>query len=98
MQIVNTVAQRNLGERQTHTDPIGGQMVDVIQINPAYREVTQLFNGRRGLDVRKDGRLWFESEWNEAGEAAGLVLELSKLPQMIDSLRQRLDMAVEHGT
>ena len=41
-------------------------------------------------------RLRFEGERNEAGKAAGFVLQLAQLAQMIDALLERLDVAVEH--
>ena len=39
----------------------------------------------------------FESERNEAGESAGLILQFAELAQMIDPLLERLDVPIEHG-
>ena len=44
VQIIGAVAQRNLCQRQSGADPVGGQMVDVIKIDPADSEVPELLN------------------------------------------------------
>src|ERR1700682_2589150 len=71
-------------------------MADVIEIDAADRKISKLFEGRRRFDVRQDGGLRLESEWDEAGEAASFVLELAQLAQVIDTLRERFDVAVKH--
>src|SRR5713101_4374259 len=65
VQVVDAVTERDLCKRQSHADPICGEVVDVIEINAADREVTKLLNCRSGLDMCKDGGLRFESEWDK---------------------------------
>jgi len=61
-------------------------MIDVIEINSAYRQIAQLFDGRRTFDVSQDGRLGFKRKWNKPAKTAGLVLKLAELAQVIDAL------------
>src|ERR1043166_3229832 len=72
-------------------------MVDVIEINAGDGKITKLLNRGGGFDMREDRGLRFESERNKAGEAAGLILQLAQLAQMIHPLSQGLDVSVEHG-
>src|SRR5205807_3503824 len=79
VQIIRAITERNLRQRQTCADPVGGEMIDVIQVDPAEREIAQLFNRRGAFDMSEHGRLRFESEWNETAKAAGFILELAQL-------------------
>src|ERR1700720_3045289 len=74
VQIVHSVAERDLGERQPHAHPIGSEMVNVIEVNAAYGEVAKLFNSRRRCDMGEHCRLRLEGKRNKAGEAAALIL------------------------
>ena len=73
-------------------------MVNVVQENPAHREIAKLFKCGGTLYVGKDpvglGRL--ESKRNKAGKTAGLILQLTQLAQMIGPVSERLDVAIEH--
>src|SRR5690349_9196480 len=53
MEIVHTIAQRDLRERQSEAHPVRRQVVDVIEVNTAHREVTQLLKCGGALDVGK---------------------------------------------
>ena len=81
MEIVHTVAQRDLRERQSEADPIRSQVVDVIEVNTADREVTQLLKCGGALDVGENsvGLRWLECKRNKPGEPAGLILQLPQL-------------------
>ena len=37
MEIVHTITQRDLRQRQSETDPIRRQVVDVVEVNTAHR-------------------------------------------------------------
>src|SRR5204862_5648798 len=99
MQIVHAVAERHLRERQPKADPISSQMIDIIQINAAYREIAKLLKRGGALDLGEDsmGLGWLESEGDNAGESAGLILHVPKLTQMIHPLSMGLNLPVEHG-
>jgi hypothetical protein len=76
VQIVHAIAERHLRERQSETDPIRSQMIDVIQINTAHCEIAKLLKCRGALDLGEDpmGLGRFESKRNETGESACLIL------------------------
>ena len=74
VQVVHTVTERNLRERQPHAHPISGEMVDVIEINAADSQIAELLKRGRGFHVREDSCLRFESKRNETGKPAGFIL------------------------
>src|SRR5450631_786964 len=53
--------------------------------------------GTRKPLMKQDGVLMDKSEWNEFGEAAGLVLDISQQAQLIDPVRGGLDVAVHQS-
>src|SRR6266436_5529820 len=98
VQIVRAVTERDLREGESQAYPIGSQVVDVVQVNSAHREIAKLVKCGGAFDVGKDsaglGRL--ESERNKTGKAAGLILQLTQLAQMIGAVSERLDVTVKH--
>src|SRR5437899_13100498 len=74
VQVVHTVTERNLSQRQSHAYPISGEMVDVIEINAADRQIAELLKRGRGFHVREDSCLRFESKRNEPGKPASFIL------------------------
>jgi hypothetical protein len=100
VEIVHTVAQGDLRERQSEADPIRRQVVNVVEIDTAYREIAQLLECGGALDVGKDsvGLRWLECKRNKPSESAGFILQLPQLAQMICSMRKRFDLSVKHRT
>src|SRR5262245_44369656 len=98
MEIVDAVAQRDLRERQSEADPIRRQVVDIVEINTAHCEVTQLLKRGGALDVGENPvRLrWLECKRNKPREPAGLILQLPQLAQMISAMGKRFDVSVKH--
>src|SRR5215468_8455267 len=98
MEIVDTVAERDLRERQSEADPIRRQMVDVVEVNTAHCEVTQLLKCGGALDVGENPvRLrWLECKRNKPREPAGLILQLPQLAQMISPMSKRFDVSIKH--
>ena len=78
MEVVHAVAQRDLRERQSEADPIRRQVIDVVEVNTAHREIAQLLKCGGALDVGKDavGLRRLERKGNKSGEPAGLILQL----------------------
>ncbi len=76
MEIVHSVAQRDLRERQSEADPIRCQVVYVVEIDTAHRKIAQLVKCGGALDVGKNsvGLRWLERKRNKPSESAGLVL------------------------
>ena len=54
VQIVHAVAERDLRERQSQADPVSGQMVDVVEVNAADREIAKLLKRRGAFYVGED--------------------------------------------
>src|SRR3989442_14763340 len=81
VQVVHAVTKRNLRQRQPHAYPISGEVVDVIEINAADRQIAELLNRGRGFHVREDSCLRFESKRNEAGKPASFILKFAELAQ-----------------
>src|ERR1700730_14451258 len=98
VQVVHAITKRKLRQREAHADPVGRDVVDIIEINPTDCEVAQLFNRRCLFDVRKHGCLRLKRKRHKTGESVSLVLQFTKLAQMIDPLLQSLDMTVQHRT
>ena len=42
VQIIHSIAQRHLSKRKSSAHPIGREMIEVIEIDPADREIAQL--------------------------------------------------------
>src|SRR5262245_23824932 len=76
VQIVHAVAERDLCERQSQTDPVSGQVVDVIQVNSAHREIAELFECGGAFYVSEDPMSCrrLERKGNKASEPARLTL------------------------
>ena len=53
VEIVYTVTQRDLRERQSEADPVRRHVVDVVEVNTAHREVAQLLKCGGAFDVGK---------------------------------------------
>ena len=96
VQIVHPVTERDLSQRQSHAHPISGKMLDVVQVNAAYRKTAKLLKRGSRFYVREHSCLRFESKGNEPGKTAGLILQPAELAQMIDALSKCFDVSVEH--
>ena len=98
VEIVHAVTQRDLRERQSQADPIRRQVVDVVQVNTAHREIAQLLKCGGALDVGKNsmGLRWFECKRNKPSESAGFILQLPQLAQMISPMSESFDVSVKH--
>ena len=94
MQIVHAISERYLRKRQTHAHPVGGEMIDVIEVNAAHGKVTQLFKSGSWFDVRQHGGLRLEGKRNESGKTVGFILQLAQPAQMIYSLFEGLNVTV----
>src|SRR5437762_4516530 len=98
MEVVPTVAQRDLGERQSEANPIRCQVLEIIEVNRAYCEIAQLLECGSALDVGKNsvGLRWLERKRNKPGEPAGLILQLPQLAQVISPMSKRFDVSIKH--
>src|SRR5438105_14595316 len=53
MEVVHTVAQRDLRERQSEANPIRCEVLEIIEVNTAYCYIAQLLEGCRSLEFGK---------------------------------------------
>src|ERR1700730_1731094 len=72
VQIVDPITERDLRKRKTNTNPIGGEVLDVIQIDPADGEIAKLLDGRCRFDVGQDRRLRLPGTMDKNGKTARL--------------------------
>src|SRR5215211_4499638 len=81
VEIVHAITQRDLRERQSETNPIRGEVIDVVEVNTANREIPQLFECGGALDIGKNsvGLRRLERKRNKTGETASLILQLAQL-------------------
>src|SRR5689334_22881959 len=54
MQIVHTIAERHLCERQSKAHPVSSEMIDIIEINTAHSQIAKLLESGRALDLGED--------------------------------------------
>src|SRR5439155_19821201 len=73
MEVVHTVAQRDLRERQSEANPLRCQVLHIIEVNTAYCEIAQLLERGGALDVGKDsvGLSGLERKRNKSSEPGG---------------------------
>src|SRR5204862_1532303 len=98
MEVVHTVAQRDLRERQSEANPIRCQVLHIIEVNTAYCEIAQLLERGGALDVGKDsvGLSGLERKRNKSSEPGGFILQLPYLAQMIRPMSNRFHVSVVH--
>jgi hypothetical protein len=99
VQVVDAVAERDLRGRQAEADPVGGDVVEVIEVNAArWRGCANPRRRRRGPgEMSQLVVLRLVGEGDERGEAVRFVLQLAQAAQVVDAVRHGLDVAVEHG-
>ena len=79
VKVIGAVAQRNLGQLQSHADPVSRDVVEVIEINPA--------DGDRAQGIKTGGRractgiliiVRLVGQGNEPNKAMRFILESRK--------------------
>lgn len=96
VQIVRAVTERDLRELEAEADPVGRDVIEVIEVDAADGDGAQRIKTRRRMLHGDAVVLRLIRQRNEAREAVRLVLQHAQLPQMIHAVRHRLDMAVKH--
>jgi hypothetical protein len=73
-------------------------VVEVIEIDARDGEILQFLESRGVFHVleRRPGKLRFESEGHETGEAARFILQLPQASEVIDPVLVRLEMTEKH--
>ena len=77
MKIINSVAEGKLREWKAKTDPISGDVRNIIEEDPTDRQVAQLLEGGGMGDSVQDraGAVGLEGKGNKPGKSTGLVLK-----------------------
>lgn len=97
VEVIGTEAEGDLGEFEAHSDPIGGDMGDIIEVEAADGEGAEGVGAGGGAADIELVIFGLVGEGDEAGEALGLVLQLAEVVEVIDAVFERFEVAVEHG-
>ena len=97
VQIVRAVAQRDLRQFESHTHPIGGDVIEVVEVNPADGNGAQGVEARRRMVHRDVVVLRLVGQRDKADEPVRFILQGAQLAQVVHAVGQGLDMAEEHG-
>ena len=95
--VISAVGERRLGRADAEHDPVGLDVVEVVEHEPADRHRPQAQRRRRLGEVGQPRVVGMEGERNESLEAAGLVLEFAEPQEVISAMEGVFDVAVEHG-
>ena len=97
MQIISAIVQGDLRQLQAQPDPVSGDVIEVVEVNPAHRDGAERVEAGRWRGDRNSVVLRLIRQGNESDKAARFILQLTQLPQMIDPVGDRFDVTVEHG-
>ena len=95
--IVGPERQGDLGRLEPEHDPVGFDVREVVEHQPADGHDLQVHQARRLGDVGHLGVIGVECQRDEGLEAAGFILQLAQADQVVDAVVRLVDMAVEHG-
>lgn len=97
VEVVDAVAEGDLGEGKSGADPVGGEVVEVVEEDASDGKHAKFFEGPDAADVGKLVVLGFEGVGDKAGEASGFILELAEAVEVVDAMVVGFEVAVEHG-
>src|ERR1700693_2764063 len=101
LEIVHSERERGLREKWSDHDPMGLDVLEVVEEEPADGEIAEVIEAgrRRSLSTELDSKLVVVgviSERNVGEEAVGFVLEIAKHREMLDAVLNGLDVSVKH--
>ena len=94
VQVVGAVGERGLRRADAEHDPVGLDVIDVVEHQPADGHGAQVHHARRLADVAQPGVIRMKGQRNKRLKPAGLVLQLAEPDQMIDAVERILNVAV----
>ena len=99
VEVIHAVGEGDLGEGESHADPVGGDVGNVVQVDASDGEVADFLEGGGAGDALEAGAsaVGFEGEGDESGEAVGFILELAQEAKVVDAVVGGFDVAMEHG-
>ena len=95
--IVGAEQQGHLRYFQARHDPVGLDMVEVVQKEPRCGKQPELLECRGPVAAGKLGVGGMKRQGNEGLKAAGLVLKIAQAQEMIGNLFIGFDMAPQKG-
>ena len=96
VQVVRAVAQRHLRQLQPQAHPIGGDVIEVVEVDAADGDGAQGVEARGRVLHRDVVVLRLIGQRDEADEPVRLILQGAQLAQVIHAVGERFDMAEEH--
>src|SRR6266446_10798290 len=101
LEIVHSERQRGLREKRCDHDPMGLDVIEVVEEESADGEIAEIIEtGRRSsLPAELDSKLVVVgviSERNVGEEAVRFVLEIAKHRKVLDAVLNGLDVSVKH--
>lgn len=96
VEVVGSEVERDLGSLLAQHDPVGFDVVKVVEHQPRDRHHLQVHHAARLLDVVELRVLRMERQRDEGLEAVRLVLQFAQLAEVVDAVLGLFDMAVEH--
>ena len=97
MEVVGAVAEGDLRQLQAQTNPVGGEVREVVQVDAADGDGAERIKAGGGRLDRDGIVLRLVGQGDERRESPRLVLQGPELAQVIHPVGQRLDVAIEHG-
>ncbi len=97
VEIVGAEAQGDLGDARSEHDPVGFDVIEIIEQQARYGDVAEVGVARGLGNVREPGVIGMEGQRDEGDEAVGLVLQLAELEQVVDALFFGFHVTIEHG-
>src|SRR3954464_11581935 len=86
VKIIRSITESHLGEFQSEPDPVGGDMVEIVEVDAADGNGAQGIKSGGGRGDRNFIVLGLIRQRHEAGETASFILQGAQLPQMIDPI------------
>ena len=101
LEIVHAEGERSLRQERRDHDPVRLDVLEVVEEETADREISQVVEAcRRGsLPAELDSQLVVVGvigERNVGEEAVGLVLQIAKHGEVLDTVLDALDMTIQH--
>jgi len=97
VEIVGTEAESDLRDFGGHHLPIGLDVGEVVEQQTADGDLANVGEAGGDGQMIEGGVLGVKGQRDEGLEAAGFVLDLAQLEEMVDAVFVVLDVAIEHG-
>lgn len=97
VEVVGAEVEGDLGEFGTEADPVGGDVVEVVEVEAADGDGAEGVPAGGGMGDGELVMVGLVREGDEAGEAVGFILEFAEAAEVVDAVGVGFEVAVEHG-